>query len=130
MSHPTISRPAYPSLASASCIETFLREIHGHVDDFETGDLLDRIYGFDRYVLRHVPLSDIDPNEFDVHLPRAALYARRLRAGERAPPIVFDAEERSIIDGLHRVNGAVRAGSASILAYVGLAINRCRKKAA
>ena len=70
-------------------------------------------------------MARINPDEFDVHLPTAKIYAARLRQGERAPPIVYDAEEGSIIDGLHRVNGAVRAGARSILTYVGLPEHRC-----
>jgi ParB-like chromosome segregation protein Spo0J len=35
------------------------------------------------------------------------------------PPIVFDPKERSIIDGTHRVNAALRRGDTHIWAYVG-----------
>lgn len=114
----------YPSHASRAELERFVRGIHARNEDFVDGDLTHRLKKFSTYVLSDVPMLDIDPEEFEVHRPRAESYAERLRRGEQAPPIVFDAEDGSIIDGLHRVNGAVQAGGLSILGYVGLRENR------
>jgi hypothetical protein len=43
----------------------------------------------------------------------------RIHREQADPPIVFDAVDRSIIDGTHRANATAKQGRRDILAYVG-----------
>lgn len=110
----------YPETASADAVARLAQDIHHQEEDFSEGDLLHRIEKFHTYVLREVPLSEINLGEWTHYEDMSDEYAERLKAGEKMPPIIYDAEWKSLIDGTHRANAAAKAGLDSILAYVGL----------
>lgn len=113
---------AYPAEASCSEIYDMVYELHGPYD-FEEGDITKRIERFDRYILQTLELSEINYQQWTVSDSLIDEYSAKLADGE-APPIVYDAISRSIIDGTHRAQAAVRAGRTTILAYVGTRKNR------
>lgn len=90
---------------------------HGREEDFEEGDIINRINKFDFYVVKEMPLSDIDLTEWDVDED----YVDELTGSEKAKlPLVYDNDARSIIDGIHRANNRHENGHKTILSLVGL----------
>lgn len=115
-----IVETALESVASPDDVARLVQRIHHNEDDLHEGDLLDRIYKFSSYILRSIPLSGINAHEWMVHDELVRSYGD---APSPAPPIVYDAVDRSIIDGSHRVNAALYRGDDEIMAYVGLPEN-------
>jgi len=106
----------YPLVASANHVAGLVEEIHRRAEDFEEGDLQDRLYAFPLYRLTLIPIADIDLEEFETDEDLILSYAEKTGT---MPPIVFDPSSGSIIDGIHRTNAADRRGQQTILGYVG-----------
>lgn len=104
----------WPSHKSDAEVYKFVASLHDPRDLAE-GDLSDRIYNNEIYRLEYVALSTINATEWSLCEELAREYASK--AGD-FPPIVFDQEKHSIIDGTHRVNAALLRGDTYILAYV------------
>lgn len=98
----------------AAALYNWVREIHSCVEDFDEGDLGDRLYAYDRYELECIDLAAVDADEWALCEEQAQEYADMPGA---FPPIVFDAPNQSIIDGTHRVNAALLRGDTAIWAY-------------
>ena len=96
------------------------KRIHHTPEDLTDGDLYERIWKFSTYVLRDIPISQLDLTEWDVDHERAMEYARMDGDHE---PIIYDADADSIIDGTHRANAASLRGDETIRAWVGLPEN-------
>jgi hypothetical protein len=92
--------------------------IHEREEDLSEGDLAHRLDKFTHYVVGAIPLSDIDLSEWGVDDERIMEFADL--PSETRPPIVFDAVDRSIIDGIHRSNAAAKRGEVQIAALIGL----------
>lgn len=90
--------------------------LHHTPDDFEDGDIAQRIYAFKSYTLTRIPLGQIDNDEYYYDEEDVAMFAARETP---FPPILYDPVKKSIIDGTHRVNAAILRGDTHILAYVG-----------
>jgi hypothetical protein len=117
----------FPKTASADAIARLVQDVHYAPEDLDDGDLGERIARFHTYVLQALPVSSIASGEWspngDAWDDAVEAFAERLKAGETPPPIIYDAVDRSIIDGTHRVAAAKLAGTKTIMAYVGLVEN-------
>lgn len=91
--------------------------LHHNPDDFEEGDLIDRLWVYDHYQLCAMNLVDLDGEEWNWDEDTVREYAD---LDSPFPPIVFDPTNQSIIDGTHRVNAAILRGETQIWAYVGV----------
>lgn len=109
--------------ASRDDVAELVAGIHHRQEDLADGDLLHRIERFVTYVLRPLPIADLNLGEWLHDEDTSDDYAARMLRGEVPPPIVFDAVDGSIIDGTHRANAAAKAGHDAIMAYVGLPEN-------
>lgn len=95
----------------------WVRTIHSSPQDFDEGDLRERLERHRRYRLMNIDLARLNPSEWTVCETLVNEYAHA-RFDTQAPPIVVDPYD-SIIDGIHRVNAALSRGETQILAYVG-----------
>lgn len=95
-----------------------IEKIHYNPEDIHDGDLGERLWKYDQYVLQSVPISKIkNMNQFCFDDdPMIDDYVEM--PVETMPPIVLTAGYK-IIDGSHRANAAKRRGMTHIPAYVG-----------
>lgn len=101
---------------SSSDVYTLTKEIHRDEADFDEGDLGDRIYKYDIYEERDVPIKNIiSPWHFDDDL--VGEYVEM--GSTNMPRIVLD-HDYEIIDGTHRLEAAKELGYETIKAYVGV----------
>ena len=108
-------------VASSKVVDDVLA-IHQNRDDFDEGDLIDRIYFNDSYELKMIPIEDIvspwHADEFKVDD-----YVKRIGDKGDYPPIVVDAERNGtyeIIDGTHRYEALKLLGRKVVKAYAGV----------
>lgn len=94
-----------------------VQKIHASPQDFDEGDLMDRLYKFDMYQLQELPLDTLDAFQWSSADWMVDEYAA---LSTQAPPIVYDPKQKSIIDGTHRALAAIAKGQTHILAYVGV----------
>lgn len=106
----------YEPFATSSSIIGLVCDNHKRLEDFEDGDIVDRILAYSHYELREIPISDLDLNEFSIDEDTVDRYVKN---GDDVAPIVFGSDDGSIIDGNHRANAASVRGKSTILGYVG-----------
>ena len=106
----------YELFATSSTITGLVYENHQRIEDFEDGDIVDRILAYSYYELREILISGLDLNEFDIDEDTVDGY---VEDGDDVAPIVFGSDDGSIIDGNHRANAASVRGKSTILGYVG-----------
>ena len=105
----------------ANTIYRTVQSAHHTPEDFEEGDIGDRIYWFDDYKLTSLPIADLNLNEYYVDEDRVDDYVERIQYSPNTmPPIVYDPIAKSIIDGIHRAAAYSKLGHATIPAYSGL----------
>lgn len=92
--------------------------IHGRPDDFDEGDLVSRINKFDTYEKKIIDIDDLDLDEWQVDEDYVDEIKPKIQKNGYEP-IVFDPDEGSIIDGIHRANALHQLGYETIKAYVG-----------
>ena len=97
----------------------YAQSIHREPDDWigEDGYIGENIERFSFYKLERLPLATLNLDEWEVEEDLVRDYAER---GTPFPPIVYDPQRKSIIDGTHRCNAAKQRGDDSILAFVGI----------
>jgi hypothetical protein len=116
IAEPLFPNTNYPASMYAGDVEDLVREIHHREEDFDEGDIVDRIYACGSYRLTLLPIADIDLEEFYVDEDLVETFTKK---NEPMPPIIFDETYKSLIDGIHRAKAADRRGQKTILAYVG-----------
>jgi len=102
-------------------IESLVRENHSNEDDFESGDLLERIYAAPNYVLKNIPLDMIDTERYNLD-ENIVKELGKVDVKKWAPIVLHKIKGYSkydIVDGNHRANAAKRMGLKTIRAYVG-----------
>ena len=101
-------------------VHSIVQDIHRDSDDFEEGDLSDRIYNFDEYKLVAFPINKLNLTEWDVDDGMVKDFMEEISKNKDSmPPIVYDPVHKSIIDGIHRANAFNNLGYTHIPAYVG-----------
>lgn len=93
---------------------------HSRPEDFDEGDLLDRVASFGAYQKSLLDLDTVDLDEFalcDVTIEEYRLLY--LASGGRGPELIYDPVNGSMIDGLHRANACRRAGYRFHEAFIG-----------
>ena len=108
----------YAKKISASELEGILRTIHGNKEEFEEGDLLDRLYNFNVYELQTVPLHETDFDSYAIYDDIVERYILDIQNKLSVFPPVIN-KNLSIIDGAHRINAYLNLGLKEALMYVG-----------
>jgi hypothetical protein len=105
----------------ANTIYRTVQSAHHTPEDFEEGDIGDRIYWFDDYKLTSLPVANLNLNEYYVDEDLVDDYVEQIQHSPNTmPPIVYDPIAKSIIDGIHRAAAYSKLGHATIPAYSGL----------
>lgn len=110
-------------IANNSVVSDHVRMLHQRTEDLIDGDLQNRIDKFLAFELKLIPVDIIRSHEFELCDDLVREYADQYRNTGTYPPIVYDAVENSMIDGLHRANALIECGLKEIKAYVGTAAN-------
>jgi len=107
-------------MVSVNEVFELCERLHMRSEDFEDGDLSDRIYQYSTYIKEYVPLDLIDTDEWAWDQDYVDEYKNR--DVSTMPPIVLEApyhDRYTIIDGTHRANAMKQLGENKILALVG-----------
>jgi hypothetical protein len=107
----------YPIKVTADWVIRYVAEMNDREDPYE-GEVPEHISEFTSYVLREVPIDEINVGDFSYDPKLAAEYANGSR--DTAPPIVYDVMNHLVIDGFHRVHAARLRGDQYISAYIGV----------
>ena len=112
---------------SESDIYQYVEQIHRNEEDFEEGNLAERIEEFDKYKLMEIPINDINIDKYYLDDNYMDEYKSMTKKSSDYPPIVLDGDTRysygnkyTIIDGTHRVNALDRLGYKTVKAWVGI----------
>jgi len=108
------------NIISADEMVNITMSLHTREEDFESGDLIDRIKEYPYYELQKVPLSSLDTEEFLTDEELVDKYVEETKINPDYPPIVFDPINSSIIDGMHRVQALEKLGHDTVRAYIGV----------
>lgn len=105
-------------LVAQAQVYRYAQSIHHEEDDWisEDGYIGKNIEQFNSYRLERLPLASINLGEWGVDEDVVSIYTA---LETPFPPIIYDSERKSIIDGAHRCNAAKLRGDDSILAFVG-----------
>ena len=103
-----------------SDIYNYVEYLHGlDNEDFEYGDIVERIEEFSSYQLQEVNISDINIGEFGVDWDIVDNYAELIKQSNKYPYVILSDTYR-IIDGAHRLNALSELGYKKVLAFVGI----------
>ena len=109
---------------SSGEIDRIVLKSHHTPEDFEDGDLMERIDRFYYYHLIEIKLSSLDKNEFDVCEDRVDKYVKMIEdKGMKDMPNIIVDQEFSIIDGIHRLNSMTESGIDTAKVYIGSEIS-------
>jgi ribosomal protein L17 len=108
------------NLIDSDEIVAIVQSLHSREEDFDEGDLIDRIKQFKTYKLTNIPINNVDTDEFLTDVELVDEYVEKIKNNPDYPPIVFDPINSSIIDGMHRVQALEELGYETIRAYVGV----------
>lgn len=93
---------------------------HHRSEDFEEGNLLDRVATFGVYRKGMLDLEMVDLDEFALCEITIEEYRLLYLASDgRGPELIYDPVNGSMIDGLHRANACLRAGYRFHEAFIG-----------
>jgi hypothetical protein len=106
----------FPGTIEPAKLVEIVKKIHHTENDFVEGNLVNRIWRFEFYVLEWVPIAMLNLNQWDVDDELVAQYAAMKG---QYPPIIYDEIDESIIDGVHRARAADLRGDQYVLAYYG-----------
>ncbi len=100
-------------------IYTYVQKLHyKRKEDFWEGDLGDRIEEYPYYVVREIPIDEIDMDVYQIDEDDLEEYIELFKELQSYPPIVLT-KEYDIIDGTHRANALRELGLTSIICFVG-----------
>jgi hypothetical protein len=94
-----------------------VNSLHLNREDFETGDLEDRIRKHDFYKLMDVDANLIDADMWNSDDDLVGDYEEYTQRKPDYPPIVLD-DDNTIIDGTHRAKALKNLGHKTIKAWV------------
>ena len=104
-------------------IYTYIQKLHyKRKEDFWEGDLGERIEQHPYYVVKEIPIDEIEMDVYQVDEDDLEEYVELFKELQLYPPIVLDKKEYGyydIIDGTHRANALRELGIKSIICFVG-----------
>lgn len=110
-------------ILSNDVIYSFVEYLTNKADKYDysfvDGNLGDRLDKFDNYILKRIPISDLDLDEWQKDEDDIENYKNLYLDTKKYPPIVVE-DDLSIIDGTHRANALNLAGEKFILAFIGI----------
>lgn len=111
------------SHVSPSTIDSHVKSIHFKEDDWDEGDLEERIYSYDYYEYDPaIPMNRISLEEFYVDEDYVEEVVEKIKATGTYEPIVVgerDVSTYTIVDGIHRLVALDMLGAKTFKGYVG-----------
>ena len=104
---------------SAESVFRLVRDCHYRKEDFDEGDLTDRLYSFRSYKKGIIDLRGINLHQFDICENTVDEYKAAYIANGPGPELVYDPVNNSLIDGNHRANAAFELGVFYLEAFIG-----------
>jgi ParB-like chromosome segregation protein Spo0J len=108
------------NLVLADEVLNIIKNLDGQQNRFNEEDLAKKIYKFPFYELTEIAMATLNTNEFPTNQSLVNDYIEKTKNNPDYPPIVFDPELNSIIDGMHRIKALESLGYDSVRAYVGV----------
>lgn len=109
----------YPSLILTPDLVEQVKALHYQPQDFDEGDIVDRLYEFASYTLQERPIEDLGHSPFYLDWELVDSYCSLILQNPSYPPVIFNPIERSLIDGGHRLHALLRLKHSTVLCYVG-----------
>jgi hypothetical protein len=104
-------------------IYSYIQKLHyKRKEDFWVGDLGDRIEKYSYYVVREIPINEIEMDVYQMDEDDLEEYIELFKELQSYPPIVLTKKDYgyyNIIDGTHRANALRELGLTSIVCFVG-----------
>ena len=106
--------------ASSGELDRLVFRSHHTPEDFDEGDIQERIDKFDYYHLVKINLKTLDRDEFDVNYGLVEYYVEKIKNEgiENMPPMLIS-DSLEIIDGIHRLNALLDFGVDEATVYLG-----------
>jgi hypothetical protein len=104
-------------ISSEELVE-MVRKLHLNHEDFEEGDLEDRIRQHDFYKLVDADANDIKADMWNSDDDLVSDYEEEYKSKLSYPPVVLDDDRKTIIDGTHRIKALKNLGHKTIKAWV------------
>lgn len=105
-------------IISSDDLFEMVRKLHLTHEDFEKGDLEDRIRKHDFYKLIDVGANLIDADMWNSDDDLVGAYEEYIKREPDYPPIILDDDHKTIIDGTHRAKALKNLGHKTIKAWV------------
>ena len=108
------------NIVSSDEVLKMCKDLNRNSEHFDKSGVPEKILNHKKYELKKVPVSSLDLSsiEFDEELKDK--YKEMTKINPDYPPIIFDSEQGSIIDGNHRAKALQEIGYESIRAFVSI----------
>ena len=102
-----------------SDVYSYVQRIHSNEEDFDTGDLGQRIEHYKRYKIEIIDISKLNLDRFQIYPDVVNKYIKQYKKYGVYLPIVTT-DDYEIIDGNHRATALNELGINKILGFVGM----------
>lgn len=102
-----------------SDVYSYVQRIHSNEEDFDTGDLGQRIEDYKQYKVRSIDISKLNLDRFQIYPDVVEKYVKQYEKYGAYLPIVTT-HDYEIIDGNHRATALSELGINKILGFVGI----------
>lgn len=124
MKHIENGKLKYPKIMRDFEIINLVRSHHKRPEDIEEGDLLKRIEQYPSYELTNLNIDDLIKKnihkQWDIDKNRMQQIKEEIiQNNYEYPPIIYDPINKSVIDGIHRLNALIELGVKTVLVYIG-----------
>jgi len=106
----------YPTTITASQLVSLVQKIHSREQDFDEGNLTDRIYQFGTYHKKKMKVAELS-SDYQINDQMVEQYMAM--DPKTMPPIVWDPVNKDMIDGTHRLEALKKKNVKTIEVYVG-----------
>jgi hypothetical protein len=96
-----------------------VKACHARPEDFDDGNLVDRLYCYRAYSKGIIDIRVLDLQKFDICEQTVQEYKVAYLAHGPGPELVYDPVNNSLIDGNHRANAAFELGVYFMEAFIG-----------
>lgn len=98
----------------------YIKDKHHTLEDFEEGDIIERISQYYWYYLSEIKIKDTDYENYDYDQEKVNLMTQNIKENSfKYPPIIFDPLNKTVIDGIHRIRALKGLGVEKVKAYIG-----------
>lgn len=102
-----------------SDVYSYVQRIHSNEEDFDTGDLGQRIEDYKQYKVQSIDISKLNLDRFQIYPDVVEKYIKQYEKYGAYLPIVTT-HDYEIIDGNHRATALSELGINKILGFVGI----------